>query len=61
MKMPTPEVRMWLYRVGAAVIPLLVILGLLSDDVAQQVLLVVAALLAAGEGTMAAANTKPDQ
>lgn len=41
----------------AAVAGLLVLLGILADDVAQQVLLIAAAVLATGEGVMAAAHT----
>lgn len=49
--------RAWLYRVATAVAGLLVLLGILADDVAQQVLLIVAALLATGEGVVAAVHT----
>lgn len=49
--------RAWLYRVYTAVAGLLVLLGILADDVAQQVLLIAAAVLATGEGVMAAAHT----
>lgn len=49
--------RAWLYRVYTAVAGLLVMLGILADDVAQQVLLIAAAVLATGEGVMAAAHT----
>ena len=49
--------RAWIYRVAAAVVPLLVLLGVLADDVAQHVLLIAAAVLAVGEGTLAAVHT----
>lgn len=49
--------RAWIYRVATAVIPLLVLVGLATEDVAQQVLLIVAAVLAVGEGALASVNT----
>lgn len=50
-------VRAWAYRVIAAAVPLLVILGLVGDDVAQQVLLIAAAVLGTGGAGLAARHT----
>lgn len=55
--MLTEARRAYLYRVGTAVIPLLVLLGLVANHLAQQILLILAAVLAVGEGGLAAANT----
>lgn len=52
----TPKTRAWLYGIVAAVVPLLIALGALSDDIGQLVLNVVAALLAIGSSTMARAH-----
>lgn len=51
------KTRAYLYRVGTAVIPLLVALSLLTEDIAQLVLGIVAAVLAVGEGALAARHT----
>lgn len=50
--------RAWLYRVAVAVAGLLTILGVLSDEVAQQVLLIAAAVLGTGGAGMAARHTR---
>lgn len=56
----TPEVRSWIYNVSMAVIPLLIALDVLSDDVAGHIALIVAALLGMGSNIVARANvTKP--
>ena len=49
--------RAWLYRIVTALAALLVTLGLLTEDVAGDVLVLAGAILAVGEGTLAAANT----
>lgn len=49
--------RAYLYRIGTALIPLLITLGVLAEDVAADLLLLLAALLAVGEGALASANT----
>lgn len=57
-----PELRKAIYGLVAAVVPLLVIIGSISGDVAQQVLTVAAAILAVGGSSLAYANTaKPGQ
>lgn len=56
----TPEVRSWIYNVSIAVIPLLVALGVLTDDVAGHVALIVAAVLGMGSNAIARVNvSKP--
>lgn len=52
----TPEIRKSIYSVAIAVVPLLVTLGVLADDVASHVLNIIAALLAVGSATLARAN-----
>ena len=49
--------RAWMYRIVTSIIGLLLILGLLAEEVAQQITLIVAAVLGIGEGILATANT----
>lgn len=51
-----PETRKWIYGVIAATVPLLVTLGSLTDEVAQQILNILAAALAIGGSSLAIAN-----
>ena len=51
-----PETRRWIYGVIATVVPLLVTLGTLTDEVAAQLLNILAAVLAVGGSTLAIAN-----
>lgn len=52
--------RSWLYGIVVAAVPLLVAIGTLTNDVAQLVLNVTAAVLAVGGGSMALNNLTPD-
>jgi len=52
----TPEIRSWIYNICAAVIPLLITLGVLSQDVAGQVMIIVAAVLGVGSNVLARVN-----
>jgi len=56
----TMQKRAWLYSVMVALVPLLVAIGTLSDETAQLVLNVIAAVLAVGGGSMALGNLTPD-
>lgn len=57
-----PELRKAIYGLVAAVVPLLVIIGSISGDDAQQVLSIAAAILAVGGSSLAYANvSKPGQ
>lgn len=56
----TAERRAWLYKVAVAAVPLFVSIGLVTGDIAQMVLNVLAALLGVGAGGMALANVTPD-
>lgn len=56
----TMQRRAWLYSLASSAVPLLVAVGFLTNDLAQLVLNVVAALLAVGSGTMAISNLTPD-
>lgn len=51
-----PETRKWIYGVIAATVPLLVTLGSLTDEVARQLLNILAATLAVGGSSLAIAN-----
>jgi hypothetical protein len=52
--------RAWLYKVAVALVPLFVALGIVTQDIAQLILNVSAALLAVGAGGMALSNMTPD-
>ncbi len=51
------KTRKYIYGVVVAAIPLLVTLGVLTEDVAGQVALIAAAVLGVGTSGLAAANT----
>jgi len=51
-----PETRKWIYGIVAALVPLLVTLGTLTDDVARQLLNILAAVLTVGSSSLAIAN-----
>ena len=51
-----PETRKWIYGVIASVVPLLVVLGLLSENLAFPILDVIAALLTVGGSALAIKN-----
>jgi uncharacterized membrane protein YjjB (DUF3815 family) len=55
------DTRKWIYDVCMAVIPLLVILGFLNNEVAGQVMLIAAAVLGTGSNLLARANVTPDK
>lgn len=54
-----PETRKWIYGIIAATVPLLVTLGTITGDVAQQLLNVAAAMLAIGGSALAISNVPP--
>ena len=56
----TMKRRSYLYSVALSLVPMLVAVGLLTGDLAQLVLNVIAALLAVGSGTMALSHLTPD-
>ena len=56
----TAERRAWLYKVAVAAVPLFVSIGLLTNDIAQLVLNVLAAVLGVSAGGMALSNVTPD-
>lgn len=56
----TAERRAWLYKVAVAAVPLFVAIGTVTDDLAQLILNVLAALLGVGAGGMALTNLTPD-
>jgi hypothetical protein len=53
------QVRAYIYRVAAAVVPLLVLLGVVTQEIAMGVLVILGAALMIGEGglVLAAKNT----
>ena len=56
----TMKRRSYLYSLALTLVPMLVAVGILTGDVAQLVLNVLAAALAVGSGSMALANLTPD-
>lgn len=52
----TPKVRAWLYGIVGAVVPLLVILGVIDGTVAGSVLAIAGSVLAVGTSSLALAN-----
>lgn len=56
----TAERRAWLYKVAVAAVPLCVAVGIVTGDIAQLVLNVIAAVLGVGAGGMALSNVTPD-
>jgi len=52
--------RAWLYKVVVALVPLLVAVGTVTQEIAQLILNVVAAMLAVGAGGMALSHMTPD-
>lgn len=55
-----PETRKWIYGIIAALVPLLVTLGTLSEELASQILTVVAAILTVGGSALAIKNVPSD-
>jgi hypothetical protein len=51
-----PATRKWIYGIIAATVPLLVALGSVSGEIAQQILNVAAAVLAVGGSALAIKN-----
>lgn len=56
----TADRRAWLYKVAVAAVPLLIAVGIVTGDMAQLILNVVAAVLGVGAGGMALTNVTPD-
>lgn len=56
----TAERRGWLYKIAVALVPLLVSIGIVTGDVAQLILNVLAAILGVGASGMALVNVTPD-
>jgi hypothetical protein len=52
--------RAWLYKVAVSMVPLLVAMGIVAQDIAQLILNVVAAILAVGASGLALSNVTPD-
>lgn len=56
----TAERRAWLYKIAVAAVPLLIAIGLVTNEMAQLILNVLAAILGVGAGGMALTNVTPD-
>jgi uncharacterized membrane protein len=56
----TAERRAWMYKVAVTAVPLLIAIGIVTDDMAQLILNVIAAVLGVGAGGMALTNITPD-
>lgn len=52
--------RVWAYSIIVATVPLLVALGMITGEIASQVLQIAAAVLAVGGGGLALSHIKPD-
>lgn len=52
----SPETRLYVYGIATAAVPLLISLGVLAEGVAQDVILLVAAVLGVAGNRMSAAN-----
>jgi len=55
-----PQTRKWIYGIIAALVPLLVTLGTLSEPLAGQIMGVVAAVLTVGGSALAIKNVPKD-
>jgi hypothetical protein len=55
-----PQTRKWIYGIIAALVPLLVTLGALSEPLASQIMGVVAAVLTVGGSALAIKNVPKD-
>jgi len=56
----TAERRAWLYKIAVAAVPLLIAVGIVTGEMAQLILNVLAAILGVGAGGMALTNLTPD-
>jgi len=56
MYIAKPETRKWIYSIIAATVPMLVLLGYVTNDVASGIMNIVAAVLAMGGSSLAYAN-----
>lgn len=52
--------RSWLYKVAVAAVPLLIAIGVITGDLAQLILNVIAAVLGVSASGMALSNITPD-
>jgi hypothetical protein len=59
MKLLTPTVRLYLYGVISAALPLLVTAGVMAPEETKDWLFLAAAILGLGSNVLAAANVKP--
>jgi hypothetical protein len=55
-----PQTRKWIYGIIAALVPLLVALGTISEPLAGQILAVAAAILTVGGSALAIKNVPKD-
>ena len=58
---PTPATRKWIYGVIAAVVPLLVAIGILSEELASPILNIFAAILTFGGSALAFSNVPSNE
>jgi len=56
----TAERRQWLYKVAVAAVPLMIAVGVVTGEMAQLILNVLAAVLGVSASGMALANLTPD-
>ena len=56
----TPATRKWIYSMSVAVAPILAGIGILSDGMAQNILVLIAAALTVGSNGLAYTKVNPD-
>lgn len=56
-----PKVRKWLFGISAAAIPLLVILGHVTEETGGLILIVIGSILGVGAPALAAANVPTEE
>lgn len=56
MNISNPETRKWIYSIIAAAVPMLVLLGYVTNDAAAGIMNIVAAVLAMGGSSLAYIN-----
>lgn len=60
-KLKDPKTRAYIYRVATALVPLLILTGVMVPGISEAVLFLMAAVLGVGATGLAAANTGPEK
>jgi len=56
----TPATRKWIYSISVALAPILAGIGIMNDGMAQNVLVLIAAVLTVGSNSLAYTKVNPD-